>query len=74
MVGIDRSREVLALAAERAQAAGLRNIRFEQASVEGFSSPEPFDLVIGRYILIHQADPVGFLRALLSKIIVSWTE
>ena len=63
VVGIDRSREVLGLAAERAQAAGLRNISFEQASVEAFSSPEPFDLVVGRYILIHQADPVGFLRA-----------
>ena len=63
VVGIDRSREVLALAAERAQAAGLRNVSFERASVGAFSSPEPFDLVIGRYILIHQADPIGFLRA-----------
>src|SRR5271165_1747413 len=41
VVGIDRSREVLGLASERAQAAGWRNISFEQASVEAFSSPEP---------------------------------
>ena len=34
IVGIDRNREVLTLAAERARAAGLRQIRFEQASVE----------------------------------------
>jgi 2-polyprenyl-3-methyl-5-hydroxy-6-metoxy-1,4-benzoquinol methylase len=63
VVGIDRNREVLTLATERAHAAGLRQISFEQASVESFSSQEPFDLVIGRYILIHQSDPVGFLRA-----------
>ena len=63
VVGIDRNRDVLAVAAERAQAAGLRQISFEQASVESFAPREPFDLVIGRYILIHQSDPVGFLRA-----------
>ena len=63
VVGIDRSQEVLAVASERAQLAGLRQIRFEQASVQTFSSDEPFDLVIGRYILIHQSDPVDFLRS-----------
>jgi SAM-dependent methyltransferase len=70
VVGIDRNREVLTLAAERAHAAGLRQISFEQATVESFSSQEAFDLVIGRYILVHQSDPVGFLRAaacLISK-------
>jgi SAM-dependent methyltransferase len=63
VVGIDRNREVLALAAERARAAGLRQIRFEQAAVESFSSQETFDLIVGRYILVHQSDPVGVLRA-----------
>jgi ubiquinone/menaquinone biosynthesis C-methylase UbiE len=63
VVGIDRDREVLALAAERAQVAGLRQISFQEASVETFSPDEPFDLVIGRYVLIHQSDPLGFLRA-----------
>ena len=63
VVGIDRNRKVLTLAAERAHAAGLPQIRFEQASVESFSSQQAFDLVIGRYILVHQSDPVGFLRA-----------
>ena len=38
VVGIDRNREVLTLAAERARAAGLRQISFEQTSVESFSS------------------------------------
>jgi ubiquinone/menaquinone biosynthesis C-methylase UbiE len=63
VVGIDRNQEVLTLAAERARAAGLPQIRFARASVESFSSQETFDLVIGRYIVIHQSDPIGFLRA-----------
>lgn len=62
VVGIDRNRDVLALAAERAHAAELPQITFKQTSVESFSSQETFDLVIGRYILAHQSDPVGFLR------------
>jgi SAM-dependent methyltransferase len=63
VVGIDRNREVLSLARERARAAGLRQISFAQGEVESFSSQEPFDLVIGRCILVHQSDPVDFLRA-----------
>jgi ubiquinone/menaquinone biosynthesis C-methylase UbiE len=63
VVGIDRNEKVLAVAAERARVAGFQQISFQEASLETFSSSEPFDLVIGRYILIHQSDPVGFLRA-----------
>jgi SAM-dependent methyltransferase len=62
IVGVDRSQEVLNLARERAQEAGLRQISFVQASVEDFSTDEPFDLVIGRYILVHQPEPVAVLR------------
>ena len=63
VVGIDRNQEVLNVAAERASAAGFRQIRFEQVSVESFSSDVPFDVIIGRYVLIFQPDPVEFLRA-----------
>src|SRR4030095_2047877 len=35
---------------------------FVRASIEAFSAREPFDLVIGRYILIHQSEPVTLLR------------
>jgi ubiquinone/menaquinone biosynthesis C-methylase UbiE len=62
VVGIDRSQEVLNLARERTQEAGLRQIGFVRASVEEFSVDEPFDLVIGRYILVHQPEPVALLR------------
>jgi len=62
VVGIDRSQEVLNVARKRAEEAGLRQISFVRASVEHFSVDEPFDLVIGRYILVHQPDPVALLR------------
>jgi ubiquinone/menaquinone biosynthesis C-methylase UbiE len=62
VVGIDRNQEVLNVARERAREAGLRQISFVRASVEEFSVDEPFDLVIGRYILVHQQEPVALLR------------
>ena len=63
VVGIDRNQDVIAVARERAQTAKLGNIHFEEVSVDAFSDPEPFDAVIGRYVLIHQADPVALIRA-----------
>ena len=62
IVGIDRSQEVLNVAKERARDAGLRQISFVQASIEAYSAREPFDLVVGRYILVHQPEPVALLR------------
>jgi SAM-dependent methyltransferase len=68
VVGIDRSPEVIAVARERARTAGLRHVDFREASAEAFSDPEPFDAVIGRYILIHQVDPVALLRAAACRV------
>jgi SAM-dependent methyltransferase len=62
VVGIDRSAEVLALARERAKKPEYQQVTFTQASLDTFSSTEPFDLVIARDVLIHQLDPVAFLR------------
>jgi SAM-dependent methyltransferase len=63
VTGIDRGPEVIAVAAERARAAGIGHIKFQASSVEAYDSDPTFDLVIGRYVLIHQSDPIGFLRA-----------
>ena len=62
IVGIDRSQEVLNVARERAHKARLRQISFLRTSAEEFSADEPFDIVIGRYILVHQPEPVALLR------------
>ena len=63
VVGIDRNLQVLEVAAERAQIAGRRKIAFEQMSAEDFVDGDLFDLVVGRYTLIHQSDPIAMLRA-----------
>jgi ubiquinone/menaquinone biosynthesis C-methylase UbiE len=63
VVGIDRNSQVLSVATERASRAGFQHLSFHEAAVETFVDESGFDLVIGRYILIHQTDPVAFLRA-----------
>jgi ubiquinone/menaquinone biosynthesis C-methylase UbiE len=63
VVGIDQSAEAIAKAETRARDGGYQQIRFCVSSVEEFSSAELFDVVIGRYVLIHQPSPSDFLRA-----------
>jgi SAM-dependent methyltransferase len=61
VVGIDGSREVIAVASDRARAGGYRQLRFEESAVESFGGAGSFDVVVGRYVLVHQVDPAAFL-------------
>jgi ubiquinone/menaquinone biosynthesis C-methylase UbiE len=63
VIGIDRSPDVLLVARNRSREARLEQVEFKETSLESLSDPIPFDAVIGRYVLIHQADPTAFLRA-----------
>jgi SAM-dependent methyltransferase len=54
---------MIATARRRAQAARLDNIIFQETALESFEGTGAFDCVVGRYVLIHQSDPVAFLRA-----------
>ncbi len=63
VMGIDRNPEVLSVARERSREARLKQIEFKEAPVESLSNLIPFDAVVGRYVLLHQTDPVAFLRA-----------
>jgi SAM-dependent methyltransferase len=62
VLGIDRSPEAIAMARRRAQTGGLARLRFEVADIDGFAGEERFDAVIGRLVLLYQADPVATLR------------
>lgn len=62
VVGIDRNADVVTAANERARSSGLRNVDFRHAELHAFTSDALFDCVVGRYVLIHQADPANFLR------------
>jgi ubiquinone/menaquinone biosynthesis C-methylase UbiE len=66
VVGIDRSREALSTARQRAEKADLKNVEFLEGDIY---SPRPdlqdtFDAVVGRLILIHQPNIVLALRSL----------
>jgi ubiquinone/menaquinone biosynthesis C-methylase UbiE len=63
VVGIDPNAQVLAVARKRAQTDGFGHVVFTEAAVDTFADPVPFDLVIARYVLVHQVDPVAFLKA-----------
>ncbi|MEE4098894.1 class I SAM-dependent methyltransferase [Pseudomonas viridiflava] len=68
VTGIDRSPKAVELANFRAAEAGLRNVRFEVCDIQDFQSASPFDCVVGRYVMIHQSDPVAFLRKAASLV------
>jgi ubiquinone/menaquinone biosynthesis C-methylase UbiE len=72
VVGVDRDPNIVALASERARAAGQKSVFFQTASVDHLTRKDlarndmtltgPFDAVIGRYILHHLPDPVETVR------------
>jgi SAM-dependent methyltransferase len=47
-----------------AQAEGLRHVSFREGDPAEMRFERPFDAVIGRYVLLFQADPVTMLRKL----------
>ena len=63
-LGIDRSPDALALARQRAENAGFRNITFEVDDIEDLNQSGPFDALVGRLILMYLRDPASVLRKL----------
>jgi SAM-dependent methyltransferase len=61
VVGIDRDPGVLAIARERARQMGSTTVSFEERSIEEFLASQPFDAVVGRFVLIYQPDPASTL-------------
>jgi ubiquinone/menaquinone biosynthesis C-methylase UbiE len=68
VIGIDRNPEVLNVARERSREAKLKQVEFKETSLELLADVIPFDAVVGRYVLLHQADPVAFLRAAAAQV------
>jgi SAM-dependent methyltransferase len=67
VVGLEVAPETIAIAEERAAAAGLGNVRFVEADLRHLDLGEgTFDAVVGRWVLMYQPDPVELLRRLAS--------
>src|SRR5688572_8662977 len=64
VVGIDRAPAAVAAARQRAEARSLRNVSFLEGDPTGFAFDERFDAVVGRYVLLFQADVARILRRL----------
>jgi SAM-dependent methyltransferase len=62
VIGVDRDSGVLGVAHARANASGLANVTFVESELEHFVATERFDAVVGRFVLMYQADPVATLR------------
>jgi ubiquinone/menaquinone biosynthesis C-methylase UbiE len=64
VVGMDRNPDVLAVARERAHAAGLTNVTFMEGDLHSVAPSGDFDAVIGRLVLLFMPDPAAALREL----------
>ncbi|MCL4300047.1 MAG: methyltransferase domain-containing protein [Anaerolineae bacterium] len=64
VIGVDKSPEAVALASQRALAAGLTNVHFVTQDLAELHLDEPVDALIGSRILMYFADPAVALRRL----------
>jgi SAM-dependent methyltransferase len=64
VIGVDRAPAAVAAAGDRVEKLGKRNISFRLAGLDAIEQGEPFDAVVGRYVLMFNPDPSGVIRAL----------
>jgi SAM-dependent methyltransferase len=62
VVAFDREPRAVEVARARALATGYRQIEFVVAAHDTLPEQPAFDAAIGRYVLLHQADPVAMVR------------
>lgn len=62
VVGVDRSATAIALANDRVRVDAVANVRFVVIDPLAGSFDEPFDAVVGRYVLQFQPNPAEALR------------
>jgi SAM-dependent methyltransferase len=64
VVSLDRDGDNLAHARERAAKAGHGNVTFLERDIGDPPTEQPFDVAIGRYVLMYQDDPVETVRGI----------
>jgi len=68
VLGIDRDAVSVAWANKRVAEAGYKNIRFQVAEFHEFMDSQPFDALVGRFILLYLPDPAAILRHLSQQL------
>ncbi len=68
VIGIDRSAAALAFARSRAASKSLHNVSFLEGDLNQMTFEQPFDAVVGRYVLQHTTDPAAALRQVVGHV------
>jgi SAM-dependent methyltransferase len=64
VVGVERDKQALATARQRAIDAGLANVEFVCGDFRDIQlAGDPFDALVGRLVLLYQADPAAAVRS-----------
>jgi len=64
VIGADRVATAIVAATKGAEARGLRNLSFREGDPTEMVFDRPFDAVVGRYVLLFQADLAAMVRKL----------
>jgi ubiquinone/menaquinone biosynthesis C-methylase UbiE len=68
VIGTDRSPAAIAAALKQAEARSLDNVSFREGDPSEMTFEQRFDAVVGRYVLMFQADPAATLRKLAAHL------
>ena len=68
VIGVDRAPAALVTARRRAVALKLHNVSFRQGDPADMTFEQPFDAIVGRYVLVFQHDPTAMLRKLVAHV------
>ena len=68
VIGVDREPTALAVARSRANAASLTNVSFCEGDPSEMAFEQPFDAIIGRYVLLFQKNPTQMLQKLVPHV------
>ena len=68
VVGADRVPSAVKVARDRAAARSLQNVSFVEGDPAELAFDQPFDAVVGRYVLQFQREPAAMLRQLATKV------
>jgi ubiquinone/menaquinone biosynthesis C-methylase UbiE len=68
VVGVDVNATILETARARAAAIGATHVSFVSGDVRELRLDDDFDAVVGRWVLMHIADPVAVVRHLVTRL------
>jgi SAM-dependent methyltransferase len=69
VVGVDLAPAAIAVAQERADGLSLGNVSFREGDPTVLEYEQPFDAVVGRYVLQFMRDPAATLRRLAANVV-----